>query len=339
MRNPAAVDLRVLTAHFCTSACEAVDSGRRRPGLSGRLSGMQVAEAIQRLGGVGSRKRLIELTSRRAVDRALRRGTIVRDGHGRYALPSAAVALRVASRLSAVVSLRSAAMHWGWEQKWAPDIPDVTFPRNRKVPRDTQVQVNAHWADLAPGDVAEDAPVTSRRRTLVDCLRRLPFDEALAIADSALRHGDFTRAELAELAGAVTGPGAAQARHVARHADPRAANPFESVLRAISLSVEGLTLVPQVRLEMQRVFVTPDLLDASLRLVAEADSFEWHGNRRALRRDCHRYNLLVLRGWTVLRFTWEDVMLHPAYVHGCLVAAARRGSQRAQPPRRSRKAA
>ena len=35
------------------------------------------------------------------------------------------------------------------------------------------------WADLGPDDV--HGPVTSMRRTLVDCLRSLPFDEALCI--------------------------------------------------------------------------------------------------------------------------------------------------------------
>jgi hypothetical protein len=72
---------------------------------------------------------------------------------------------------------------------------------------------------------------------MVDCLRSLPFDEALAIADSALRACSFTPEALLELAGEMTGPGAGQGSRVAREADRRAANPFESVLRAIALDV------------------------------------------------------------------------------------------------------
>ena len=54
--------------------------------------------------------------------------------------------------------------------------------------------------------------------------------------------------------------------------------------------------------------------------ILEADSFEWHGDRRALRRDARRYNLLVVDGWIVLRFAWEDVMFDPDYVRDVLVA-------------------
>jgi len=59
---------------------------------------------------------------------------------------------------------------------------------------------------------------------------------------------------------------------------------------------------------------TMDLVDRQRRLVLEADSYAWHGSRRALRQDCRRYNRLVLLGYTVLRFTWEDVMHDPGYV-------------------------
>ena len=43
----------------------------------------------------------------------------------------------------------------------------------------------------------------------------------------------------------------------------------------------------------------------------EADSYTYHGTRGAFRDDCDRYDDLVAAGWTVLRFTWEHVMLRP----------------------------
>ena len=64
----------------------------------------------------------------------------------------------------------------------------------------------------------------------------------------------------------------------------------------------------------------PDLVDEDLRIVLEADSFEWHGKRASLRRDCRRYNLLVVDGWLVLRFAWEDVMHDQEFVRAVLVA-------------------
>jgi very-short-patch-repair endonuclease len=57
-----------------------------------------------------------------------------------------------------------------------------------------------------------------------------------------------------------------------------------------------------------------DLADPELKIAVEADSFEHHGSRAALVRDCERYDALSAAGWTVLRFTWEHVMSRPDWV-------------------------
>lgn len=165
--------------------------------------------------------------------------------------------------------------------------------------------------------------------TVIDCARTLPFDEALAVADSALRHGAVTRSELARLAGNVATTGRARSMRVAREATHLAANPFESVLRAIALDVPGLDLRPQVVIRGRGFAGRPDLVDEEHRVVVEAESFEFHGQRRALRRDCERYTALTLLGWTVVRFAWEHVMFDPTYVADCLheLAAARGRAQ------------
>jgi very-short-patch-repair endonuclease len=77
----------------------------------------------------------------------------------------------------------------------------------------------------------------------------------------------------------------------------------------------GLSVRPQVWIGNVR----PDLVDEELRIVLEADSFEWHGGRAALKRDARRYNLLVVDGWLVLRFAWEDVMFDQRYVRSVLL--------------------
>lgn len=64
--------------------------------------------------------------------------------------------------------------------------------------------------------------------------------------------------------------------------------------------------------------VRPDLVDRRLRLVAEADSFAWHGQRAALAPDCQRYDELVADRWTVLRFAWEQVVFDQERVRGVL---------------------
>jgi very-short-patch-repair endonuclease len=109
-------------------------------------------------------------------------------------------------------------------------------------------------------------------------------------------------------------------RRVARLASPRAANPFESVLRAIADDVPGLDVRAQVSIREPDIVARPDLVDVRLRIVLEADSFEWHGGRSQLSADARRYNLLVVNGWWVLRFSYEHVMLQPDYVRRVLVA-------------------
>lgn len=215
-------------------------------------------------------------------------------------------------------------MAHGWEVKTAPDRPHVIVPRNRKVSVERREGVEVSWSDLRPDE--SNRRVTTAGRTVMDCARELPFDEALAVADSALRHGNVTRPRLLQLADLVPSRYRPRCRRVAQHADGRAANPFESVLRALAIEA-GLSVVPQLVIAVPglgrdecRARVRPDLVDEGRRLVLEADSYEFHGSRKALLRDCERYNALTLRGWTVLRFGWEHVIRQPDYVSACLQA-------------------
>lgn len=290
---------------------------------------MDVTEVLRRMGGVGTRAELVSATSSRDFRAAVRAGAIVKDAYGRYALPVAATAQRAANALSGVVSHRTAALHWGWEVKTVPELPDVTVRRKRHLVPGQATEVALHWADLRPDEMV--GVVTSPDRTLVDCLRGLPFDEALAVADSALRHRSVSKARLVALAGTVRGPGAPQARRVAAEATRLAANPFESVLRAIALDVPGLDLRPQVVVADEDGSGRTDLADRERRWIVEAESHSFHSRRGALRRDCRRYTKLVLLGWRVLRFAWEDVMFFPEYVLECLEAAAALSSEQAGP--------
>lgn len=280
---------------------------------------LSLEQLLHRLGGVAPRGQLIELTSRAEVDRALREGRVVRVGRGRYALPTADEARCAAAALHGVVSHRSAAAAFGWEMKTLPAKPCVTVRRSRTLDEVKRAMAEPHWVDLDETDVL-DGWITTPQRTFVDCCRDLPFDEALAIADSALRNHGLTELEIVQLAETMRGPGRQQVRRVAQEATRLAANPFESVLRAIALDIPGLSLRPQVLLLDKPFPVRPDLVDERLRLAIEAESFEWHGSRAALARDCRRYTLLAIHGWSLMRFSWEDVMLRPSYVREALAA-------------------
>jgi very-short-patch-repair endonuclease len=275
---------------------------------------MDPVEALRELGGVARLGVLLRLTSRKRVHRAVLRGEITRTGRGIYRLASADLARVRAAELRGSASHLSAATLHGWEVAFPATCPWITVPRNAGVSAPDDCFV--FWADLS----AEAGLVTSPVRTVIDCARRLEFGPALAVADSALRHGDVTHEELVEAAAAIRGKGAARARRVAKHASGLAANPFESMLRAIAIEV-GLSVEPQVGISLgQDEVVHPDVVDSGRRVVIEADSWEFHTGREAYARDCRRYTLLVVHGWTVLRFTWRQVMHDADFVRWCLGA-------------------
>lgn len=51
-----------------------------------------------------------------------------------------------------------------------------------------------------------------------------------------------------------------------------------------------------------------------VRLAVEVDGFSTHGSPSAMQKDLARQNRLVALGWTVLRFTWHDVVRRPRSV-------------------------
>lgn len=291
----------------------AVDNRSRGSVSCGRLGAVRVEHVLDRLGGVASAGELRRYSGRGKIRIALARGRIVRDGRGRYSLPGADEALRAANRLSGVLCLDSAARHHGWKLKQPPSRPSVAVPRNRKVSADRRTGVRVLYVALAPDDI--DGMATSQLRTVMDCASRMPFDEALTVADSALRSGGVSAAQLVGAAMAMPDRHRARCLRVAQEADARADNPFESVLRAIALGVSGLSVEPQVWVGNSG---RSDLGDRSLHLAVEAESFEFHGRRRLLKRDCERYNDFVISGWSVIRFAWEHVMFDPDYVRRVL---------------------
>lgn len=280
---------------------------------------MEARQALERLGGVATASELLTLTSRARLRTALKHGHIVRLHRGRFSLKASPVAAKDAAAVSGVVSHLSAALHWGWPVMWVPERVWVTVPGDRKRRAHREGRVILVRSDLPPDDIVNG--VTVPLRTVLDCARRLPFAQALAVADSALRSGLVAPLELRVAAESARGPGSRGCRRVAREASSRPANPFESALRAIALGCDGLAVEPQVAVATRYRTYHPDLVDRRLRLAIEADSWEFHAGKDAHGRDCARYTHLTLAGWRVLRFTWEQVMLDPGYVAESLAAA------------------
>ncbi len=189
-----------------------------------------------------------------------------------------------------------------------PELPVVTVRHKRHLRPEDRARCTPHFRDV-PADGIHQGVTTPLQTALLGALR--------------------------EAASTLHGRGAASARLVADHASYVAANPMESVLRAIARGVEEFAFVPQLRVWKSGLSTTVDLGDEQLKVVLEADGFAYHTARREFRRDCRRYDELVAWGWTVFRFTWEQIMLEPDFVRWCLTSllASRRGERVAPAPR------
>lgn len=272
---------------------------------------------LAELGGVARTAQLRRSVSARVIRDAVLAGTVVQLGRGRYAAAGVADDLQRAHQVSAVVSHLSAAAHHGWSTKHPPARPQVTLRPGAHPSVSAQRGIRAFWRAIPAESIVDG--VTEPYRTVLDCARDLPFDQSLAVADSALRCGDVDRGELRQLAAASTGPGARAVRRLAQECEVGAANPLESVLRAICCDVPGLRVDTQV--QIADPWARVDLCDARLQLVIEAEGFETHATRDGFDKDCARYTALACHGYLVLRFTYAQVMRNPDWVTDQLAAA------------------
>jgi very-short-patch-repair endonuclease len=268
---------------------------------------------VRRAGGVARRPELLELVTRQRLDAAIKAGTLIVVRRSTIALADHDAGLVAARAARGVLAGESAALHWSWPVKRPPREPVVIVPRNRSH---SLQGVNLLRRPL-PSEAAVDHVLTPTA-TVIDCARSVPFDAALAVADSALRSRRVSRADLTAALTDVPTRFRPRVERVITAADRRAANPFESVARAIALDVPGLTVEPQGDVDG---IGHGDLVDHRLRLVIECDSWEHHSQKEPFRRDVRRYNRMVLADWTVIRLLWEDVMAYPERVRSHLIRA------------------
>ena len=280
---------------------------------------MDVVDALYRLGGVASHRALTEATSRWHVRAAVEAGRIQRLGRDSYALPGRDAHADHAHRLRGVLSHLSGAMHRGWPVWEPPRRATVTVPRTRKVDPRRRRGCQVIWQD-----VVQDGVSTTALQTVLDCAARLPFHEALAVADAALRLREVSHAELLDAASRAGRRWRSRTLHVARHASALADNPFESVVRAHTIEVPGIDLAPQVFIPG---YGRADLVDLRRALVVECDSFAFHSSRAALLNDIERYNRAAGLGLTLVRFGYEHAH-QPDYIRSTLRSAVMPPPQR-----------
>jgi very-short-patch-repair endonuclease len=286
-----------------------------RPAHAAAMTTTQLdpVSAVRRAGGTIPRAELLKISSRRHVDAAIATGALVRAGRSLIMLPGAAEAVVAARATGGVISGLSAARHHHWKVKAEPRVPVITVPRNRGRAHAGMLLVRR---DLPSAQ--HDGLVLTPVATVIDCARILPFDEALSVADSALRSRRVLPGDLTQAAEWLRPGERTRVLRVTNAADARAANPFESVARAIAREIPGLSVEPQGWVGGDW---HSDLVDQALRIAIECDSWEHHADERAWRYDVRRYTQLAAQGWLVIRLLWEDVMARQDRVRDVLTAA------------------
>jgi very-short-patch-repair endonuclease len=215
----------------------------------------------------------------------------------------------MACPLAVASGITAARIHELWGLRlWTPaDIPELliaaglTHVQRRGMRR--RSGLHAEETTVVAG-----FPVTTLERTVHDLAVRLPFDDLVCLVDSALKKGcrlpteDRRRRSLLNIAAGL--------------ADARSESPLETRLRLL-LTRAGLapeTLQHKVVEEDGYVVARLDMAWPTLRLGIEADGRDVHENPEAVLHDRRRQNDLQALRWTLLRFTWDDVVNHPAMV-------------------------
>jgi hypothetical protein len=214
------------------------------------------------------------------------------------------------SHESAVIFYNVPALRFG------PHPVRLSIPSECRLARERGLVV--HRVRLKPGDVVRrcGVPVSSPFRTAFD-LGSGP-DPVLAVValDALLQQRVVRESDLAQIAADRAGSrGSRRFEAAARLARDEVESPMETRTRLI-LVMGGLpepSVQCLVRNSAGAVVARLDLAYEELRIGIEYDG-DHHREQDTFRRDAARHNRLRLLGWTVLRFTADDVLRNPARV-------------------------
>jgi very-short-patch-repair endonuclease len=206
---------------------------------------------------------------------------------------------------------RSAAWWWGLDGVGPAPAEVAVGPSGRRA-RTGVTRVN----ELSGDDrtVLRGLPVTVVGRTLADLGSACPADVVERALECALRRRLVTLVEVEQRSSRSVPARSVVLREVLRRR-PEGAPPTESDAETRFLQLVRRAGWPDPVRQLPLVCRGRRFrLDAAWprrRLAVEVDGAATHATADALGRDLRRQNALVLDGWTVLRFTWEDIVRYP----------------------------
>ena len=220
----------------------------------------------------------------------------------------------------AVVSHEVAGRLWGFPIRDGLTAT-ATVPGGRKI---VGQRARVRRLTLDPAEVVRlgRLPVTAQRRTAVDLLASLPWDDtrnlwAWLSTRDRLSLDDLRGAALARRTWLGTG----QLHRLVGVSAGGSLSAAEDLLHSLLRAAGLWGWVANARVALGSRTVVVDVLFASSRLVIEVDGWSTHGGREAFQRDRSNGNALTAAGYVLLRFTWDDLTRRPELVLATIRAA------------------
>lgn len=164
-------------------------------------------------------------------------------------------------------------------------------------------------------------PLTNTIRTMIDLAGVLPIQRFESVLDDCIWRGLVAVPRLIQRLndrGSRGRKGAKLLRELLAERDDGCAIPlnvlerkFLKVLRTAGLDEpeKQLPVASDTSSRWRLDFAYPQH-----KVLIEVDGGRWHSGKQQASRDRRRDNVMNIRGWTVLRFTWDDVVHRPQYV-------------------------
>ncbi len=167
---------------------------------------------------------------------------------------------------------------------------------------------------IVPAHPYGELQFVSAEEALLDTLEAMPRAEAIGLLETALQrrwitpkfiaHALRVRTERGQHRGSLKRFHALAHDGTHSHAERR----MKSLLRKHQLT--GWTSDHRIDDASGRPVAAIDLAHVRLKIAIEVDGHAFHSQRREFERDRLKQNELVIAGWTVLRFTWDQISNH-----------------------------
>jgi very-short-patch-repair endonuclease len=285
------------------------------------LCSMDWAGCARRQGGVVARRQLTALGySDFGIDALIRRGLISSTPYRGVYRASGAPASRDGACWSVVLATCSPMSYLTAAEFWDLPVPDdgkihITRFDRRRLVWPPGVRVHRVLLDPSAVEDRQGLLVTTRTETILDCLGSLELGRARTLADRAQQQRWLAPSDIERRL--ENQPGRWGNRRLrlllpslGDGAHSEAERRLHKLLRAAE--IDGWTANHSLWLDGKRYVV--DAAFPELKVAIEIDGYRTHSSQGTFQTDRTKGNALTNAGWTLLRFTWSDLVDRPEYV-------------------------